>query len=203
MPQLELDLTSDGIGLTKELNNLDRLTLEFTAVLDDVGLSYVIVSGYVALLFGRSRTSEDIDIIITRPTRETFGRLWEALRGRFECHNTNNVDRAFDVYLDDNLALRFSYIGDILPNIELKIPHAKLDRWTVAQRIRVDLNGKPIFISPIELQIPYKLYLGSDKDLEDARYLYKIFKNYLDHPLFMRFIDELGQRRAFKRWLDG
>ncbi len=203
VPKLKLDLTSEGIGLTKELNDLDRLAQEFTAILDEVGVSYVIISGYVVLLFGHSRTSEDIDIIITRPTREVFERLWEALRKRFECHNTTIIDSAYNEYLDANLALRFSYIGDIIPNIELKMPKVKLDRWTLAHRICVNLNNKPIFISPFELQIPYKLYLGGDKDIEDARYLYNIFKNYLDNALFMRFIDELGQKQAFKRWLDG
>ena len=36
----------------------------------------------------------------------------------------------------------------------------------------VKLGKEKINISPIELQIAYKIYLGSDKDYEDARYLY-------------------------------
>jgi len=41
------------------------------------------------------------------------------------------------------------------------------------------LNEFDINISTSELQIPFKLYLGSEKDYEDARYLYQEFKEKL------------------------
>lgn len=40
-----------------------------------------------------------------------------------------------------------------------------------------------LLISPIELQIPYKLYLSSDKDIEDAVYLWVLFREMLDGDL--------------------
>jgi hypothetical protein len=39
------------IILDKELNNLDKFVIDFVSLLDN----YVIVSGYVSILFGRSR----------------------------------------------------------------------------------------------------------------------------------------------------
>lgn len=35
-------------------------------VLDEAGVRYVVVAGYVAILFGRARRSEDVDFIVER-----------------------------------------------------------------------------------------------------------------------------------------
>jgi len=48
-----------------------------------------------------------------------------------------------------------------------------------------------MYVSPIEIEI-YKLYLGSEKDIEDALYLWDIFKDYLDMSLIRRFMKELS-----------
>ena len=54
------------------------------------------------------------------------------------------------------------------------------------------LNKKyNFFISPIEVEIPYKLYLGSEKDIEDALYLWEMFKNYVDKKRFQKFLKKL------------
>ena len=63
-------------------------------------------------------------------------------------------------------------------------------------KMKVTLNGKySMFISPIELQIAFKLWLGSDKDYEDARYLYNIFKTYIDVRKLNGFISELHVKK--------
>ena len=46
--------------------------------------------------------------------------------------------------------------------------------------ISVHLPEGDLPISPIEAQVAYKLYLGSDKDVGDARYLFELFKESLD-----------------------
>ena len=51
-----------------------------------------------------------------------------------------------------------------------------------------------MFISPIELQIPYKLYLGSDKEIEDAIYLWDIFKGKIEVNRLMGFMKALNVR---------
>jgi hypothetical protein len=42
-----------------------------------------------------------------------------------------------------------------------------------------------------ELQIPYKLFLGSEKDIEDARFLFKLFKDNLNIVLLKMFLNKL------------
>jgi hypothetical protein len=48
------------IDVTRELSELDRLVLEFVKCLE---FDYVIVAGYVAILLGRARTTDDVDIM--------------------------------------------------------------------------------------------------------------------------------------------
>ncbi|HOI59448.1 MULTISPECIES: hypothetical protein [unclassified Methanoculleus] len=56
---------------------------------------------------------------------------------------------------------------------------------------RVQFDDIRFFVSPIELQIPYKLNLGSDKDIEDAVYLWMLFREMLDGDLLRMFMERL------------
>ena len=48
----------DGVlHLDKELSLLDEFVIDVTSILDDLGVGYVVVSGYVAILTGRSRAT--------------------------------------------------------------------------------------------------------------------------------------------------
>ena len=61
---MEFKYTKNEISIKdKTISALDSLVIEFTSILNKYA-KYVIVSGYVAILFGRSRTSEDIDIVV-------------------------------------------------------------------------------------------------------------------------------------------
>ena len=54
---MELEINESGIIIQKELNKLDNLLFEFIKSLDKAQIKYIVVSGYVAILFGRSRAS--------------------------------------------------------------------------------------------------------------------------------------------------
>jgi len=56
----------------------------------------------------------------------------------------------------------------------------------------VELNGEILPIAHIESQISYKLYLGSEKDIEDAKYLYDIFEKKLKMDILKRNLKKLG-----------
>ena len=63
------------------------------------------------------------------------------------------------------------------------------------------LNGKTLYVSPIELQIPFKLFLGSDKDIEDAKHLYNLFRNSIDENLLKGFLNKFDKEDIFNRYL--
>ncbi len=170
---------------------MDNFVLDFTDMLIRNDIKYVIVSGYVAILFGRNRMSEDVDFLIEPISFEKFQRFWSEMEKKHECLNTSNSYEAYNDYLGNHHAVRMARKGSFIPNIEIKFVKNDLDRYSLEHRKHVKLIEKSLYISPIELQIPYKLFLGSEKDIEDARFLFKLFKNELDARLLTTFLNKL------------
>ena len=96
--------------------------------------------------------------------------------------------------LCDRLAVRIARAGGIIPNIEMKFKKDDFDRYAMSRAKTVQFDDIQFFISPIELQIPYKLYLGSDKDIEDAVHLWMLFSEALDGDLLRSFMERLHVR---------
>lgn len=95
--------------------------------------------------------------------------------------------------LEEKLGIRVAKKDTIIPNIEMKFIKDDIDNFTLKNHVNVILNKEfNFFISPIEIEIPYKIYLGSEKDIEDALYLWNIFKGKLDKKLISRFMKELN-----------
>jgi len=198
---MEFKYTDNYIGIkNKELSELDRFVKNFVRILEK-NFRYVIVSGYVAILFGRNRSSEDIDVFIQKKDFESFKNYWDEVSQRYECINTKIADKAYNDYLLKNTPIRFSKKNEFIPNFELKFPRSELDKWTLSERKKVIVNDSNLYVSPLELEIPYKLYLGSDKDIEDARFLYKFFKDYLDRNLLKTFTQKLNTNKLFNRYI--
>ena len=82
------------------------------------------------------------------------------------------------------------------------VSHRPVRRFAVERQIEimrerargVTFDDIRFLLSPIELQIPYKLYLGSDKDIEDAVYLWMVFREMLDSDLLRSFMERLHVR---------
>jgi len=193
-----------SIRLVKELNDLDKLVIDFVRILDRNKVKYVLVSGYVSILFGRSRSSEDIDIIVKKIPKRRFSVIWEDIsKKNFECLVPDNFESAYDKHLMKQTSIRFSRKDHPIPNIEFMFPKAEdLDNWVLKNGKQVRLNRHALKISPIELQIAYKLFLGSKKDIEDARHLYKLFKEGLNLKLLSEFLLKLDKKGLFNRYLD-
>ncbi len=189
---MEFTFEKGRIRFDRELSELDVFVRKFVDALDACGIRYVVISGYVPILFGRSRETEDVDLFIERTSQEKFTELWNRLSADFECINAANASEAFAEYLSNDTALRFAYSGSFIPNMEVKFPKRDLDRYTLDNRVEVILNGRSLFISTLELQIAYKLFLGSEKDLEDALYLWLLFKEHLDVETLKRHAVQLN-----------
>lgn len=96
--------------------------------------------------------------------------------------------------LREKLGIRLARKGEIIPNAEIKFPKDEFHREALENRLLAELNGRAIYISPIELQIAYKLYLGTDRDFEDAFFLYELFKEKINR----RALDEYARRLGVK-----
>ena len=198
---MEINFSKSEIKFEKELSSLDKFVIDFTSILNRLSIKYVLVSEYVSILFGRNRSSEDIDMFIERLDFKRFQLLWNELNNVFECIITTNVNEAYNEYLTKHYALRFSKKSRFIPNIEVKFPKIDMDKWALDNRKMVVFNNHIVFISSLELQISFKLYLGSEKDIEDARFLYNLFKENLDMPLLKEFNQKLKIGEVFDNYL--
>ena len=188
--------------MKKSLNELDKLVLLFVSLLKELKIKYVITSGYVAILFGRSRVTEDVDIVVEDMTEERFEKLWKASQKKFYCINTSDMGEAFHDFFSKRIPLRFARKGSFIPNIELKKIKNEVDRITLEKRTKIRVNDFYIYISPLEIQIAYKMFLGSLKDLEDAKFLFELFKDKLDKGMLSQFLKVLRvDRKVVKEWL--
>ena len=60
---MEYDPERKIITLDRELSRLDKLVLRFISIVQK-HVKYVIISGYISILLGRSRATEDVDVFI-------------------------------------------------------------------------------------------------------------------------------------------
>lgn len=188
---MEYNPEGKEIMLKKELNNLDMFVVDFCKLLSD---KYVIVSGYVSILLGRSRGTEDVDLLMPTMDYNQFKELWDKIhKNQFECVNTENSKEAFELFREHNI--RFSKRGTAVPNMEFKMARKWFDEYSLKDKIKVKMGQAVLFISPLEMQIAYKLNLskqGNNKDLEDAKHLYELFGEKINKDELNKLIGEFG-----------
>ena len=181
------------IKLDKELSELDLFVLKICSIIGK-HCNYVLISGYVAIFFGRTRTTEDVDMFIEPLSQEKFSALYKDLQAQgFWAINANSEEELFSMLKEDKLAIRFAERGRAVPNMEVKFVRDLLDAIALSDKIKVITKKGELYVSSIPLQIAYKKYvLQTSKDLEDARHLQGIFnvkdetiKNY--KPLFKQY----------------
>lgn len=181
------------IEIDRELSDLDKFTFDFIKVLEKY-TNYVLVSGYVSILLGRSRSSEDVGIIIPKISFSTFQSFYiDLIYSCFICLNVDD-DKSVYSYLKNQTAVRFAEEGKVIPNIEFKWVKNKFEDIALNNPISVKLSKGDLKISPLELQIAFKQeVLKSPKDLEDARHLEKIADSYLDNKLIKEYRESLRE----------
>lgn len=199
---MEYDKDKREIHFDRKMNNLDKFVFDFVSLLED----YVLVSGYISIITGRSRATEDVDLLVPKMSFENFEILWERLnKNDFECLNTLKVLDAFEM-LNEH-AIRFARKGKAVPNMEFKLVGKDLERYALENRIKLFLKDNLFWISPLELQIAYKLHLAADgtdeemipdKDIEDARHLYKLFEDKINKDEFLLFVSKLNMERRLR-----
>jgi len=172
---------------------------KFASVIEEAGVRYAIVAGYIAILFGRARRSDDIDFVLEYLGEDRFADLCRrAGRVGFvmmqgDIASEESVRSVYWDYLARGYSVRFIYRDVILPNIEAKLATTSVHRYVISHGIQVVVNNEyTLRVSPLELQIAYKLYLGSDKDIGDAVFLYTLFKKIISLQELYMWCERLG-----------
>jgi len=181
------------LEIDRELSDLDRLAFEFTTILQNY-TPYVIVSGYVSILLGRARASEDIDIIIPKIAFPKLKKLVYELKEKGFYGINEEKDSDIFACLSEGIAVRFAKQNTMIPNIEMKWAKNNIDDLVLQNTIKVILPHGTLLVSQLELQIAFKeIVLKSPKDREDARHLQKVAEGYLDKKLLQHYKEILRE----------
>jgi hypothetical protein len=189
----------DGeLVVEREPNDLDDLAVRFTSILDDLAIDHVYVSGYVAILTGRSRATEDIDVLLERLDEERVTALAERLRDDGLWGPAMPLDSMAEMLAnDDNIWVARD--GEMVPHLEVKFVRDEFDRASLESAIPARIAGSELPIGPLELQIAYKLYLGTRTDFEDAVHLYALFEETLRDAELERWVEKLEVSAEYER----
>ena len=196
---MEFEFSGRRIKLSKELSDLDVFVMDLVKIINEAKIKYTVISGYLAILFGRPRITEDVDIFIEDIDYSRFKAFFDALvDSNYEFINSSSPEDLYRNYLKESLGIRVAKKGTVFPNMEIKVAKTKLDMESMENPIIVELNGKEIVTSCLELQVAFKLYLGTRKDIEDARFLFKLFEDKLNSAEIEKYAAELGCQRKLK-----
>ena len=180
-----------------DLNVLDKFAIDFAEVIEKY-CKYIIVSGFVAIAHGRTRGTEDIDMIIEKVDKPTFQFIHSSLvKAGFECLQGEDSSALYDDYLYPNTNIRYVRKGEMVPEMELKLAKDELDEIQLKERTKLPLTNLPLWFSSIEMNIAYKeAHLKSPKDMEDAKHLRIIYEGKLNSEKIKYYEKLIQQFRA-------
>jgi len=196
---VEIEFGRKFIKIDKKLSDLDRFIISFIKILNKLRIKYVIVSGYVSIFFGRSRVTEDIDVLIEKIGFEKFKKLKKSLSRGFWFLNSEDENELYDM-LKEKLSIRIAEMDKVIPNIEMKFSKPGIESFVLRNPFIIRIGKNRLLISPIEIQIPFKFYLGSEKDIEDALHLYELFKEKLNVRILRNAAKKLDVINIMKKY---
>lgn len=182
----------------REPNELDRLAITFTAILNDLDVRHAYVSWYVAVLTGRARATQDIDVLLERIDEPESARLVDRLNAEGMWGPAMPLDELYEMLANgDNIWIAPE--GQVVPHLEAKFVQDEADSTSLRDAIVARIAGTTIPLGPLELGIAYKLFLGSQKDFEDAVHLYTLLSENLRTDDLERWVRKLGVEDDYER----
>jgi hypothetical protein len=163
-----------------DLDVLNTFTENFFKIVEK-HVECIIVSGFVAIISGRTRGTEDVDMIIRKMNLNTFRLLHQDLVDNgFACINSNNVEDIYDI-LNDSSSVRYTYKNEFLPEMEVKFERDIVDDYQFKTKTKLSLSDIDVYYSSIEMNIAFKEeYLKTPKDIEDATHLRTVYEKEFD-----------------------
>lgn len=168
-------------------NILDKFCEDFCAIVEK-HCKYIVVSGFQAIASGRTRGTEDIDLIMEKIDERRWKDLFQDLgKNNFVCMQTSSAAEAYE-YLRDNTSIRFTRHGALLPEMEVKFAKDLLDNLQIKSRVKLPLTGLNVWFGEVNINIAFKEeLLKSTKDLEDARHLRIVYEELINEEEIKNF----------------
>lgn len=165
--------------------DLRRSILATVDLLRRTRLRYMIIGGIAVSVWGRPRTTLDIDfaVLTDRKGLDRFG-------GRAERHGFH-IDHEWAAWNPLARANQLRLIHRAL-RIDLLLPGDEHDRHALTRRcVRIWYHRRLWFVTPEDL-ILQKLKVGRPRDFEDAFLIFETQKDRLDEAYLLRWGRKLG-----------
>lgn len=193
-----IELRNGTLVVEREPNQLDELAIGFTKVFDQFDIQHVYIAGYVSILAGRARSTEDVDVLIERIDEKTADELAATLDEAGFWGPAMPLTSMYEM-LDTGDNIWVAPEDQITPHLEVKFARDEFDRASLDNAITARIGDEPVSIGPLELQIAYKLYLGAQKDIEDAVHLYTLFEESLSVSRLEEWVTQLDVEDEYER----
>ena len=193
-----IELQNGTLVVGREPNRLDELAIEFSHVLNRFDIEHLYIAGYVSILAGRARSTQDVDVLIERIDSETANELAMTLDEEGFWCPTMPLTSMYEM-LDSGDDIWVVPDDQVTPHLEVKFARDEFDLASLENAITARIGGKTVPIGPVELQIAYKLYLGARKVVEDAVHLYTLFEESLSVPRLEEWVTRLDVEDEYER----
>lgn len=193
-----IEIRDDTLVVERAPNQLDELAIEFSDLLDEFDIAHVYVAGYVSILAGRARSTEDVDVLIAEIDEETASELADAL-ATLDFWGPAMPLSSMHEMLERGDNIWVARDEQITPHLEVKFARDEFDRASLENAMTARIGNETVPIGPLELQIAYKLYLGALKDVEDAVHLYTLFEESLSVDRLEAWVSRLDVGDEYER----
>lgn len=193
-----IELRDGTLIVERAPNQLDELAIGFSEILNQFDIEHVYIAGYVSILAGRARSTEDVDVLIERIDTETADELATTLEEAGYWGPAMPLESMYEM-LDSGDNIWVAPEDQITPHLEVKFARDEFDRASLENAMTARIGDETIPIGPLELQIAYKLYLGAQKDVEDAVHLYTLFEETLSVARLEEWVTRLDVETKYER----
>lgn len=193
-----IELRDGTLIVERDPNRLDELAIAFSEILQDAAIEHVYVAGYVSILAGRARSTEDIDVIVEPMDGEEIDELVATLEEAGYWGPAMPLESASEM-LENGDIVWVAPDDQITPHLEVKFARDEFDRASLGNSLTAEVGDATIPVGPLELQIAYKLSLGTRTDLEDAIHLYSLFEESLSVPRLESWVSRLDVDDEYER----
>jgi hypothetical protein len=177
--------------MTRAKRTIEEIIFLIADYFSQKSVEYVIIGGIAVIAWGRPRTTQDIDIIVSHKDLDVqdFANFFrsndffvdaEGLRSAF-------AERAHATILDKQSLLR----------IDLKGAYSASEQDSLTHRRKQQFHDHFIFIDSPENLIAHKLLFGSEQDFQDALAVFARTEEILDTERLNKMISSLGVEKEF------
>jgi len=175
------------IIISRDLTLLDYFVKDFLKILEKYS-DYLIVSGFVSISTGRSRATEDVDMLMPVPDKQKFLDLFsELIKNDFWCFQGEDSKMIYKEYVKNKESIRFARKNQMFPNMEIIFidENKKAKFYEFSHPIKLRIHDFEFKIPLLEFEILYKeIVLAGKKDIEDAKHLRILFADILKKDKF-------------------